>query len=63
MDISESILLSVEEAAASLRVSRATLYNLLHSGAFSAVKVGRRTLISREALQAYVASLPPWTAP
>lgn len=62
MDRGETLLLTVNEAAAVLRVSRATLYNLLNSGAFGAVKIGTRTLIAPEALRAYVASLPPWVA-
>ena len=51
------VLVSVEEAAEMLRVSRATFYKLLNSGAVRAVKNGRRTLIPMQALRDYAESL------
>ncbi|MBA0049320.1 MULTISPECIES: helix-turn-helix domain-containing protein [Mycobacteriaceae] len=48
-------LLTVNEAAASLRCSRAFLYARIQSGDLSAVKLGRRRLISTEALREFVA--------
>lgn len=46
-----------EEAAEALSLSRATIYELMSSGAIASVKIGRSRRISREALESYVASL------
>lgn len=47
-------LITVNEAAAALRCSRAFLYARIQSGDLSAVKLGRRRLISTEALREFV---------
>ncbi|NYE50200.1 excisionase family DNA binding protein [Spinactinospora alkalitolerans] len=39
------LVLTVDEAAARLRVSRWTLYNLIRSGRLRTVKIGRRRLV------------------
>lgn len=46
-----------EEAAEVLSLSRATVYELMSSGAIASVKIGRSRRITREALEAYVAGL------
>jgi excisionase family DNA binding protein len=46
------------EAKDYLNVSQATLYRLLAAGALEAVKVGSRTLIPVESLDAFWNSLP-----
>lgn len=43
-------LFTVDEAAASLRVSRWTVYNLIRSGQLRTVKIGRRRLVPPAAL-------------
>jgi len=53
----EPVLVSVNEAAAALRLSRATFYKLLNSGAVRAVKSGKRTLVSTKALREYAETL------
>ena len=50
-------MLDVNEAAAELRVSRSRVWELIGSGALQSVKPGRRRLIPRAALDAYMASL------
>lgn len=40
-DISEAKFLTVAEVAATMRVSKMTVYRLLHSGELPAVRVGR----------------------
>ncbi|GAA4942910.1 hypothetical protein GCM10023224_26830 [Streptomonospora halophila] len=44
------LVLTVDEAAARLRVSRWTLYNLIRSGRLRTVKIGRRRLVPVNAL-------------
>jgi excisionase family DNA binding protein len=51
-------MLSVPEAANELGISRSLTYELLSSGALRSVKIGRRRLVPREAIEAYIASLP-----
>ncbi|MFI7133850.1 helix-turn-helix domain-containing protein [Nonomuraea sp. NPDC050153] len=45
-----SLALSVEEAAAQLRVSRWTLYKFIRTGQLKSFKAGRRRLIPASAL-------------
>lgn len=52
------LLLSMDEAAACLGgISRATLKIMLANKVIPSVKVGRRRMITRAALEAYVAAL------
>ncbi|WP_018653809.1 helix-turn-helix domain-containing protein [Actinomadura flavalba] len=44
------LVLTVDEAAERLRVSRWTLYNLIRSGQLRTVKIGRRRLVPINAL-------------
>ncbi|MGW3287522.1 helix-turn-helix domain-containing protein [Streptomyces sp. NPDC001002] len=48
------ILLTVREAYMKLRISKWKLYDLLRSGQLEAVKIGRRTLIPLQSIEAYV---------
>lgn len=50
-------LLTVPEAITALRLSRATIYNLIRSGELGSVKVGRSRRIPAQALTAFVAGL------
>ena len=46
--------LTVAEVAAALRVSKMTVYRLVHSGDLPAVRVGRSFRVSEEAVQDYL---------
>jgi excisionase family DNA binding protein len=48
--MSEPAVLTVDEAAERLRVSRWTLYNLIRSNQLRTVKIGRRRLIPASAI-------------
>lgn len=52
-----AVLLTVDEAAESLRVSRWTVYNLIRSNQLRTVKIGRRRLIEVAALNECVEAL------
>jgi excisionase family DNA binding protein len=47
-------LFTIDEAAARLRVSRWTLYNLIRSGQLHTIKIGRRRLVPPAALDGCV---------
>lgn len=49
-------LLTIKEAAEALRVSQATLFNMMRRGEVVAVKFGRRTLIERAEIQRVIAA-------
>jgi excisionase family DNA binding protein len=51
-------LLSIKDACRILGLSRTTLYAQLASGRLRSVTVGRRRLIPREAIDAFIAGLP-----
>jgi excisionase family DNA binding protein len=51
--------LTVAEAATILRVSKMTVYRLVHSGEMEAVRVGRSFRIPEHALHVYLAAEPP----
>ena len=52
-----SLMYRVDEAAAALRLSRSSVYELIRSGQLRTVKQGRRRLVPVAALAEYVASL------
>jgi len=52
-----AVLLTVEEAAARLRIGRTTMYGLVSSGAIETVTIGRRRLVPAECVTAYVTAL------
>lgn len=49
------ILLSAEQAAALLAINRSTVYELLARGELVSFKIGRRRLISRSAIDQFIA--------
>ncbi|MFB4311945.1 helix-turn-helix domain-containing protein [Actinomadura sp. GTD37] len=51
------LVLTVDEAAERLRVSRWTLYNLIRSNQLRTVKIGRRRLVPANALAEYLDKL------
>ncbi|MFI0406111.1 helix-turn-helix domain-containing protein [Actinomadura sp. 3N508] len=51
------LLMTVDEAAERLRVSRWTLYNLIRSNQLRTVKIGRRRLVPVNALAEYLDKL------
>ena len=53
----DTLLLKPEEAAAELRLSRATLYELLGSGRLASVTIGRARRIPRTALCEFIGRL------
>lgn len=53
----DKVLLSVDEAAESLSVSRATLYRLFAAGALPSVTVGRSRRVQVKALNAFIRRL------
>jgi excisionase family DNA binding protein len=53
----ESLLLTVEEAAALLRIGRTTTFELVMRGQLESVRIGRRRLVVRDGLQRYVTAL------
>jgi excisionase family DNA binding protein len=46
--------LSVEQAARLLNVGRSTAYDLIRSGQLRSVKIGRRRLVPRDALDSLI---------
>lgn len=58
----QSLLLTVEEAAALLRIGRTATFELVMRGQIQSVKIGRRRLVVRKGLQTYVSDLLAPTA-
>ncbi|APY15171.1 helix-turn-helix domain-containing protein [Brucella sp. 10RB9214] len=50
--------LSIAQAARFLGIGRSTLYNLIKNGRLPVRKLGKRTLILRDDIDQFVASLP-----
>lgn len=57
MDQSKNVLLSVDQAAARLSISRAQLYRLIDKGELESVQIGRSRRISQNQLERFVAQL------
>ena len=55
-DIGHVRYLTVEEVAAVMRVSKMTVYRLLHSGDLPGIRVGRSFRVPQHALDAYLRS-------
>ena len=53
-DISEVKFLTVAEVASVMRVSKMTVYRLVHSGELPAVRVGRSFRVSEEDVNEYL---------
>lgn len=56
--MTERLLLRVEEAAALLGIGRDLAYRLARSGEIPAVRLGRRLLVPRQALIAWIEEPP-----
>jgi excisionase family DNA binding protein len=52
-----SQLMSLEAVMERLAVGRSTVYKLVAAGALRSVKIGKRRLVSEQALAEYIASL------
>jgi excisionase family DNA binding protein len=50
-----SLLLSIKQAATALSVSERTVWTMVHNGELPHMRLGRRLLFSRTALEAWVA--------
>ena len=53
-DLSRVQFLTVAEVAAAMRVSKMTVYRLVHNGELPAVRVGRSFRVPEEAVQEYL---------
>jgi excisionase family DNA binding protein len=56
--MSDPILIAINDAAASIGISRRTIYELIAADKITAVKSGGRTLVVYETLKRYAANLP-----
>lgn len=56
-----SIALTTAEAARSLGIGKTKLFELIAKGDLPAIRLGGRTLVKREDIEALVARLPRWT--
>lgn len=54
----ERIAYSVVEAARIAGIGRTGLYQLINHGSVPVVKIGKRTLVRRSDLEAFIAALP-----
>lgn len=54
-----SEVVTIDEAAAWLRVNRKTLYDAARSGKLPCARLGRRVLLSRSAIEAWLAGGKP----
>ena len=52
------LLLDIEQTCATLELSRATVYELIGSGALDARKIASKTVVVMESVERFVASLP-----
>jgi excisionase family DNA binding protein len=52
--LADSTFLTVAEVAAAMRVSKMTVYRLVHSGELPAVRVGRSFRVERRAVDEYL---------
>ena len=55
--LGRTLLLTVEEASILLRLGRTSAYELVMRGMIPSIKIGRRRLVVRAGLEAYVAKL------
>ncbi len=53
----DPLLLSVDQAAQRLSIGRSLMYTLVMRGAIASVKVGRRRLVARDAILAFIRRL------
>ncbi len=53
-DLSDSQFLTIAEVAAKIRVSKMTVYRIVHSGELPAVRVGRSFRVTEDDVQEYL---------
>jgi len=53
--ISSPLLLSIDETAAALGIGRSLLLQKVYAGEIESIRIGRRRLISADALSGYIA--------
>lgn len=53
-DLSEVKFLTIAEVAAMMRVSKMTVYRIVHSGELPAVRVGRSFRVTEQDVNAYI---------
>lgn len=53
-----TMLLTIPEACAAIRIGRTKFYQLLNSGEIKAVKIGKKTLIPIKELENFINKLP-----
>lgn len=53
-DLSDSQFLTIAEVAARIRVSKMTVYRIVHSGELPAVRVGRSFRVTEDDVQEYL---------
>ena len=58
----ERLLVPIDDGAAIIGVKRTKFYSIINDGHIPLVKIGRKSLVSVEALKAYVASISPIAA-
>lgn len=63
MENKGSLLLKAEEVADELRMSRATVYEMMRTGELASITIGRSRRVARAELVRYVDSLTEDTAP
>lgn len=56
-------MMTIEEFRAWSRLGRTRIYELLGSGELAAIKIGRRTLITSEAAEAWFKAQPAYMPP
>lgn len=56
----EALALPISDAARLLGIGKTKLFDLVRTGALPAVRLGGRTLILREDLEAFTAARPRW---
>ncbi|WP_049822218.1 helix-turn-helix domain-containing protein [Arthrobacter sp. H41] len=56
-------LMTVAEVAEAMRVSKMTVYRLVHAGEMGSVRIGRSYRIPESALEQYIASTNPQEPP
>ena len=55
----DSVVLTVEECAELLRISRGLAYEMVRQGSLPSIRLGRRILVPRRALEAMLTKVSP----
>jgi excisionase family DNA binding protein len=57
-EINQPLAFTIDETAAKLRLGRDGIYKAIREGRLAAKKIGRRTLITADALDTFIENLP-----